>query len=267
MIDERKVQEILVMKVEQKRFSESLSKQNDDILKEITKKWNAKKSEFIQFSSATTSQYSTLLVKLESIHQTLANKLLKIKKECSEMEEDAKKLRSTIREKEEDRVRNEIDAKAEVDMEISMQRKSVELISQLNEIRGRIQVISESKINYKKKYIRIINEYKSIEREEEEEERKKRLKAIKQKQKEEYERRLKEEKNEELPNPLKQQYQSLLVAAGQVHSDPKPSVLMIHEPTADDEKLIIENNINTLLSTGNYTENDEIIKNLRAQLN
>jgi hypothetical protein len=46
---------------------------------------------------------------------------------------------------------------------------------------------------------------------------------------------------------------------------PKPDQILIDNPQFD-EGIWLQNNIRTLLSTGNYTEDDPVIRSLKAQL-
>jgi hypothetical protein len=183
-----------------------------------------------------------------------------------------------------------LEISAEIDLELKLQQRAAELQVQLGESKRRLERQSEKKIKLKKAYIRLINQYKKLK--EDEEAREYRRRALEKKsalEKQRKEREEEEKRAKEAENDPRNKYRALLAAAGHIDGeDPvggHPDRVMFYEgPTeggpgvvATGQQIIVdapkyeeciwlENNIRTLLSTGNYTEDDAVIRGLRAQL-
>lgn len=296
------------LKADKLNFINQMRAETQKSSQALQQSWMSLLSKFNAQKSQVDSSYEVLSSKINAI-------LIKKQQELNEMKKSNLELKEKIERKRLFRnqlqVTNEtknIEISAEIDMELKLQQRAAELQRQLGDSRRRLDSAKEQKIQLKKSYIRVINQYKKLKKLNEEREVKK--EALQKKlylQKKQLEQEEEERLRIESENDPMNKYKALLAAAGHIkfNSSPSDSTFMptyepaplkniyrkessitrIYQPEGvlqdnikkdpkivvidnphNDEGVWLENNIRTLLSTGNYTEDDPVIRNLRAEL-
>ena len=272
--------------MEKIRFQEQMKQEIEQKFRDIAKNWKGHVDRFAATKQDIDTQYDKLLMQLDTIRGQVGAKLTVIKKENAALKKRIDQLRLTKERLQNKAETNHIEVSAEIDLELKLQQRAAELQVQRGESRRRLEQQLEKKIRLKKAYLRNINQYKKLKQSEEDRQNKRkalRKRAILEQKKKEMEEEAAKAKEEDPMN----RYRALLAAAGHISvndqgtkqetpttffqgplvepSAPRPDQIVIDNPQYD-EGIWLENNIRTLLSTGNYTDDDPVIRGLRAQL-
>jgi hypothetical protein len=260
----------------------------EESVREIGQKWRDHLARFAQTTDEVNDRYDSLILQLETTYSSVSSALSSAKqtnRSLSEERDQQKSLKTKLQNRNET---TQLEIGAEIDLELRLQQRVAELHLQLGESQRRLECQVEKKVRLKKAYIRAINQYKRLKAEEELRENRRRafekraLLERKKKEREEEERRAREAGNDP-----RNKYMALLAAAGHIDGDPlttKPDQITFYQgavlpgdAASRGEQIIVdspkleegiwlENNIRTLLSTGNYTDDDPVIRGLWAQL-
>lgn len=277
------------LQLEKVRFRQALCDEMQEKIKQISNNWQEQVTNFTKTKEAIDNRYVSLTLQLDSIYGQVSSKLATVRRQNAALK-DKIELQKALKGRLQKRAETDhLEISAEIDMELKLQQRAADLHMQLGESKRRLERQLEKKIQLKKAYLRVINEYKRLKAVEEEREakraaqRKKAALLHKKKQMEEEEARRKAEES----NPMNR-YRALLAAAGHLdynnkgstaqnpttfyqgpmmvpQTAPKEDQIVVDSPQYD-EGVWLENNIRTLLSTGNYTDDDPVIRGLRAQL-
>jgi hypothetical protein len=262
---------------------------------ELVKVWADKWRKYMEFFFATREEISArnsgLLAQVEGNIARLSTKLVNVQHENQLLRERIQVEKSTKAKLQNKIEVNSLEIGAETDLELKLQQKTVELQLQLGERKRRLDRQLQKKATLKKAYIRVIEKYREMKSEHEQKENRRKAmqkKSLLEKRKRELEEAEQRAKAAE-SDPITK-YRALLAAAGHgtfsersrniVGSGPTsfyqgPLVLGTEGPSPEqilvdnpqfDEGIWLENNIRTLLSTGNYTDDDPVIRSLRNQL-
>jgi hypothetical protein len=255
----------------------------------IASLWRTQLDNVARIKDEIDSRYDAIMTHLDASLGTLSNKLATARNEVIALRANVdrqKQIKARLQIKTDE---NQLEISAEIDLELKLQQHAADLQVQLGDSRRRLERQLEKKAQLKKSYIRLIAQYKKLKAEEEDREHHdkalhKRAALLKRKQElEEEQRRAKESENDP-----RNKYKALLAAAGhidacgaeakpadsltfyqgplmQTDAPPRPDQILVDSPQYD-EGIWLENNIRTLLSTGNYTDDDPVIRSLRAQL-
>ena len=274
--------------MEKIRFQEQMKSEIEKKFQGVAKSWKEHVDRFAATKADIDSRYDNLLLQLDTIRSQVGAKLTVIKKENAALKKRIDQQRLMKERLQNKAETNHIEVSAEIDLELKLQQRAAELQVQRGESRRRLEQQLEKKIRLKKAYLRNINQYKKLKAAEEERQNKRRAlrkKAmLEQKKKEMEEEAIRAKAKEDDPM---NRYRALLAAAGHISvndqgskpetpttffqgpliepSAPRPDQIVIDNPQYD-EGIWLENNIRTLLSTGNYTDDDPVIRGLRAQL-
>ena len=296
------------LKADKLNFINQMRIENQKSSQVLQQSWMSLLSKFQAQKSLVDSSYEALSSKINSLLIKKQQELNELKKSNLELQEKIERkqlIRSKLQTSNETK---NIEISAEIDMELKLQQRAAELHRQLGDSQRRLESAKEQKIQLKKSYIRVINQYKRLKQLNEEREIKK--EALQKKlylQKKKIELEEQERLRIESENDPMNKYKSLLAAAGHIKFNSNPSdndfrptlevaplkniyksessITRIYQPEGvlqnniqkdpnvfvvdnvqNDEGVWLENNIRTLLSTGNYTDDDPVIRNLRAEL-
>lgn len=296
------------LKADKLNFINQMRIENQKSIDVLQQSWMTLLSKFNAHKSLVDSSYEALSTKINAILIKKQQELNELKKSNSEIREKIERKQIIRNKLQTTNETKNIEISAEIDMELKLQQRAAELHRQLGESRRRLDSAKEQKIQLKKSYVRVINQYKRLKRLNEEREIKK--EALQKKlylQKKQIEMEEQKRMQIESENDPMNKYKSLLAAAGHIKFNSNPSendfrptlevapltnmyrnessITRIYQPEGilqnniqkdpnvfvvdnphNDEGVWLENNIRTLLSTGNYTDDDPVIRNLRAEL-
>jgi hypothetical protein len=268
-------------------FQKEMKRQSEVRLQKVGLLWRAQLTSVAETKSEIDSRYDSIIARLESIFGTVSVKLATTKQECITLRENID-CQKSVKTRLQDRTEaNHLEISAEIDLELKLQQHAAELQVHLGDARRRLDRQLEKKARLKKSYIRAINHYKKLKLEDEDRSNRERAlqrKAFLLKRKKELEEE--QQKAREEQNDPRNKYRALLAAAGhidplyqkptesltfyqgpliQTEAAPTPDQIVVDSPQYD-EGIWLENNIRTLLSTGNYADDDPVIRSLRSQL-
>lgn len=291
------------IKAEKLKFINQLRNEMQQSNDQLQKSWFEQLDKFNSQKEKIDDAYDHMQSKIDNILMKLQHDLMQIKSSNADLLdqiEQKKALKASMQSKTENR---QIEISAEIDMELKLQQRTAELHQQLGESKRLRDTAIAEEIKLKKGYIRLINQYKQFkllfeEREAQKQaiQKKKYLQKKKQELEEEQKRKI------EAENDPMNRYRSLLAAAGHIkvndldgeaigndssltklykkegpithiyqpdqyiHQMQQNTGAYIIDSPQNDEGIWLENNIRTLLSTGNYTDDDPVIRNLKAEL-
>ena len=275
------------LSVLQEKFIADLNTAFEEEQGRIQQNWNEKKINFLKNKSEYDESLDNLLQQAIAQQEEASYKLAEINQENEELSnrlEVLKLEKAQILTKGERKV---IEKRSEVDLELNLQTKSVELNQKLNELQRNIDHETEEMRVFKKNYKRALEQYGKLREMVENEQIRKEVKRKKiellKKQKEIEEKKAEEAKRKK--DPLNK-YKALLDAAGQARNDgdKKPQRVFavddgpLFPDVEDDDGIIVqdyvdydqehglETRIKLLLASGNYTEDDPVIRGLRKEL-
>jgi chromosome segregation ATPase len=276
------------LQLEKLRFHNSIVEEFEARIQKLNCTWRDHVSSFERTRESIDDRYDALILQLETIHAALSNKLLLTKQKNGSLIDQIEQQKNRKTKLQNRAETTNLEVSAEIDLELKLQQRSAELHVQLGESQRRLERQLEKKVKLKKAYIRVINQYKKLKEDQEMREyrrhafEKKAALERQRKEREEAERKAKEAEKD--PRNL---YRALLAAAGHIDGeDPmemrpdrvtfyqgptipdvaKPEQQILVDPPKYEECVWLENNIRTLLSTGNYTEDGPVIRGLQAQL-
>ena len=275
------------LSVLQEKFIAELNTAFEEEQERIQQNWNEKKMNFLKNKSEYDESLDNLLQQAISQQEETSYKLAEINQENEELAnrlEVLKLEKAQILTKGERKV---IEKRSEVDLELNLQTKSVELNQKLNELQRNIDHETEEMRVYKKNYKRALEQYgklrEMIENEQIKKDVKRRKIELLKKQKEIEQKKAEEAKRRK--DPLNK-YKALLDAAGQARDDGdkrpqrvfaiddgplSPDVeeddgIIVQDYVDHDQEDSLEARIKLLIASGNYTEDDPVIRGLRKEL-
>ena len=275
------------LSVLQEKFIAELNTAFEEEQERIQQNWNEKKMNFLKNKSEYDESLDNLLQQAIAQQEETSYKLAEINQENEELTnrlEVLKLEKAQILTKGERKV---IEKRSEVDLELNLQTKSVELNQKLNELQRNIDHETEEMRVYKKNYKRALEQYgklrEMIENEQIKKDVKRRKIELLKKQKEIEQKKAEEAKRRK--DPLNK-YKALLDAAGQARDDGdkrpqrvfaiddgplSPDVeeeegIIVQDYVDHDQEDSLEARIKLLIASGNYTEDDPVIRGLRKEL-
>ena len=291
------------IKQEKLDFINQLRAETQEKFGNLQKLWQQQLEKFTVQKKSVDSSYDEMIMKVDSILARMQNELSTVKKANAELKDQIERKQLKKAKLQTKTETDQLEVSAEIDIELKLQQRAAELHRQLGECKRRLDASLEKKIQLKKSYVRIINQYKKMKAMDEDRNIKK--EALQKKiylQKKKMEMEEEEKRKKEAENDPMNRYKSLLAAAGHIkfNADPSPNIPsapltqiynldapitkiyqpercqmnnpenqsahIVYDPQHCDEGIWLENNIRTLLSTGNYTDDDPVIRNLRAEL-
>jgi hypothetical protein len=254
---------------------------------QISAAWREHTTQIESVREQIDGRYDALICQLEAQYAAVSRHLLLFRQRNTSLASQIEETRSLKTKLQNQSETTNLEISAEIDLELKLQQRASELQVQLGDSRRRLGSQLEKKVKLKKAYLRVINQYKKLK--DDDELRECRRKALVKKALLEQQRKEREEEEQrakEAANDPRNKYRALLAAAGHIDGeDPigaRPDCVTFYDgPTvavAKAEQPIVvespkyqqcvwlENNIRTLLSTGNYTEDDPVIRRLKAQL-
>ncbi|KAH0791089.1 erythrocyte binding protein [Histomonas meleagridis] len=280
-MERKKKAQLSKEKYEKLKFITQKKEEFQSKINALKKGWIDQMQNCVQQKELIDSRYDMISSKLEEIAYSLQSKIYEIKEKNQELNDSILSLKSQKQKIQAKRESNQLETSAEVDLELKLQQKAADLHHQINENKRKTEAIIEKKISLKKSYVRLIAQYKKLMEEIEASQnrqaafRKKKALEMKKKHIE------KEQKQVENSDEQMNQYLSLLAAAGQINfanksklittvyqppQSPKTESRFVVDSPQYNECIWLENNIKTLLSTGNYTEDDPVIRQLQEKL-
>lgn len=275
------------LKLKKIQLRAQLTDEFEKKINNILVSWKKQQESFTTKANEFDSQLDNMQTRIENIYNTIYTKLSAVKNGNRIMEEKIEQQKALKRKLQQTSETNNIEISAEINLELQRQKRAAELHCAVAENKRLLDKSKREKVELKKKYLRAITQYNKLKAEEEERVRVKR--ALKKKAY--LEQKLKEREEEErraiqAENDPKNKYKALLAAAGHIDGDSSVHQVetrapLIYQPAdtpaisdprviiethETDDGLWLENNIRTLLSTGNYTEDDPVIRGLKAQL-
>ena len=275
------------LSVLQEKFIAELNTAFEEEQERIQQNWNEKKMNFLKNKSEYDESLDNLLQQAIAQQEEASYKLAEINQENEELANHLEVLKlekAQILTKGERKV---IEKRSEVDLELNLQTKSVELNQKLNELQRNIDHETEEMRVYKKNYKRALEQYgklrEMIENEQIKKDVKRRKIELLKKQKEIEQKKAEEAKRRK--DPLNK-YKALLDAAGQARDDGdkrpqrvfaiddgplSPDVeeddgIIVQDYVDHDQEDSLEARIKLLIASGNYTEDDPVIRGLRKEL-
>lgn len=240
----------------------------------LIRRWREKAEEFSRQASVVDRKYDGVIRRVGQMTRRVSScgeelKVLveELKSRVDHLKEGNGRLARSVREK-------QLDKTAEDGLEMELQETLSELHSRRGELERELVAISRETIELKKGYAGVIREYKDLK----EEESGMRVGRKVEKKREVLEEREKvEERNErkeerEGEREEEDSYQALLQAAGhkgdvgegiRVGREGRGKERSGGETLRKVSSSVLESNIQILISTGNYTEDDPVIKYIR----
>jgi len=267
------------IKLEKAKFREELKYIFDKKIDLIYRAWSEYQKRIQNNINEVDELYEKNRISINDKIDSIKNKSIDVNSEVDFLKTRIEQLKIEKNKHSSKSNRKKTEKVAEIDLEIKLQSNVVDLHRKLEEKKREILRAKDKKLKYKKMYIRAIEEYEKIKKEEEDRYNKRialqRKKYLIEKEKEKEIKKIKEEDKKNNPSG---RYLSLLAAAG--HSNIENVPVSIESPDTPDipkkemivchpnyeELSIIEKNIRTLLSTGNYHENDPVIRGLYAKI-
>ena len=274
------------MEEEKLRFSQLLEEKHKQKMDDLRRSWRDHLSIFHRSTEMVNIQYDSLNARLDSIISSIEPKILKAKQTTKNLKADIESLQRSIlraRSVKEQRMNEE---NSEMEIELSLKHRINDLKQMIETSKKRVQLANAKSERYKRLYLRAVDKQRSI-RERERlvcdlcemranvslcftnflhciEDEQKKLDSDSE--------ALRKMRDELLRSPLGEPAQrraSSVTASPAAHSEAEPYDAFEERKSVGGKgrKIqIIEDNIRTLLSTGNYAENDPIIKSLRKKI-
>ena len=269
------------------QYSEEVNDLFQNDIDEIQNDWKAEKAKFLKLKNEYDDSLDKLLQETLAKQEELTYQLATINKENQELTNRLEQLR-----KEKQQIIMQVDQrviekKAEVDLELNLQQKSVELSEKFNQFQRNLDQETHEMKTYKKNYKRALDEYKEMRQLVEAAQLKKEVKLRKAEllRKQQELDKKKAEEAQRKKDPMNK-YKALLAAAGHTNDAPErpprrvftiddemfdkndgsDDGFIIHEYPDYEQEQHIQNRIDQLLATGNYTEDDPVIRSLRKEL-
>lgn len=276
---------LTAIQLKKMRFTQEINQLYSDIFEEKRQKLlQEKKNANLQNKrSEMQKDFDQLIQKAEDAKRDLMIKLSEIEQENNELAERLERLKQQKATEQKKDETNEIQKRAEEDLETQLHSEIASLETEHNRLLREITEKKDKKVDLKKKYKRVKDTYEALLR------RVKQIaldKEVKKKKKElekinaENEQRMKEEA-ERKKNPINV-YKNILYNAGYnnetydipivVHEIDDPVEInsmsgdLLDESEIYNEPNEINDQIRILLSTGQYTEADPIIRELKSLL-
>lgn len=276
---------LTAIQLKKMRFTQEINQLYSDIFEEKRQKLlQEKKNANLQNKrSEMQKDFDQLIQKAEDAKRDLMIKLSEIEQENNELAERLERLKQQKATEQKKDETNEIQKRAEEDLETQLHSEIASLETEHNRLLREITEKKDKKVDLKKKYKRVKDTYEALLR------RVKQIaldKEVKKKKKElekinaENEQRMKEEA-ERKKNPINV-YKNILYNAG-YNNETYDIPIVVHEiddpveinsmsgDSLDESEIYNEPNeindqIRILLSTGQYTEADPIIRELKSRL-
>ena len=269
------------------KYSEEVNDLFQNDIDNIQNDWKIEKAKFMKVKSEYDDSLDQLLRDALSKQEEMSAKLVKINKENEDLANRLEQLRKEKQQFVTQDDRKVIEKRAEVDLELNLQQKSVELSQRLNQLQRNLDQETDEMKTYKKSYKRALDEYKQLKEIVEAAQIRKEVKLRKaelMKKQEELDK-MKAEEMRRKKDPMNK-YRAILEAVGHPHSGnerPPRRVFavdddhMLYQCESSDDLIVedfpdveqqqhIQTRIDQLLATGNYTEDDPVIRSLRKEL-
>lgn len=294
------------MKEAKIRFKQAIAADNEAEINRIRRCWRTHKEKIAKAKNDIDLRYESLRTRLEGIISSIETRTMETREKNKKLRNSVDSLARSVGRARAAASLRQVDEKPEIEVEINLRMQVEELKQRLQTVKNETKQVEERKEFYQAKYLNITGKQHKLKKSIEfnnkinqyEVDRKNGITEFRKLIEEELVlltadaeeiRKIREDLLhppivEEKPHP-KKQYQQMLMTAGQW--DPMPmsgSINMQDNLAIEDvdpfipqrendgnsnvlaQKALFENNIRTLLATGNYTENDPIIISLKKQI-
>lgn len=294
------------MKEAKIRFKQAIAADNEAEINRIRRCWRTHKEKIAKAKNDIDLRYESLRTRLEGIISSIETSTIETREKNKKLRNSVDSLARSVGRARAAASLRQVDEKPEIEVEINLRMQVEELKQRLQTVKNETKQVEERKEFYQAKYLSITGKQHKLKKSIEfnnkinqyEVDRKNGISEFRKLIEKELEfliadaeeiRKIREDLLhppivEEKPHP-KKQYQQMLMTAGQWDPTPMPGSFNMQDNLAIEDvdpfipqkendgnsnvlaqKAMFENNIRTLLATGNYTENDPIIISLKKQI-